>query len=146
MTTSFEHGMDQIDDVVDVTVKGQLLIEEAITRLVDQYLAQPEYLSDASLRFYQKSSLARALCRGKDKSGEWTLMHAINALRNTLAHALESEERQRRVARVRRTYFKEAPDGPDKEALRDASDAVVIRAACVHCIRFIASLQTDAAH
>ena len=140
----FEEKMQAVDDVVHVLVKGHLLIEEALTRVIEPHLFHPEYLSDASLRFYQKSSIARALCLRKDKLGEWTLMHAINALRNTLAHKLQSEERDKRVARVRRTYFKEAPDSPDVAALREASDATVIVAACAHCVGFLASLESDA--
>lgn len=140
----FEEEMQAVDEVVHVLVKGHLLIEEALTRVIELHLFHPEYLSDASLRFYQKSSIARALCLRKDKPGEWTLMHAINALRNTLAHKLQSEEREKRVARVRRTYFKEAPDGSDIEALREASDAAVIAAACAHCAGFLATFESDA--
>jgi hypothetical protein len=132
----------EFDEVVHVLLKGHLLIEAALTRVIEQHLFHPEYLSDASLRFYQKSSIARALCLRKDKRGEWTLMHALNALRNTLAHKLQSEEREKRVARVRRTYFKEAPDGAEKETLREASDAAVIAAACAHCAGFLATFES----
>jgi hypothetical protein len=139
----FEEEMQAVDDVVHVLAKGHLLIEEALTRVIELHLVHPEYLSDASLRFYQKSSIARALCLHKDKLGEWTLMHAINALRNTLAHKLQSEEREKRVARVRRTYFKEAPDGSDIATLTEASDSAVIAAACAHCARFLYTLESD---
>lgn len=140
----FEEEMESVDEVVHVLMKGHLLIEETLTRIIEQHLFHPEWLSDASLRFYQKSSIARSLCLRRHKLGEWTLMHALNALRNTLAHKLQSEERERRVARVRRTYFKEAPDSPEKDRLRDASDAAVIKAACAHCAGFLALFESDA--
>ncbi len=130
-----------IDDVVRELTDGHLLIEEAISRFVEQNLPHPAYLSDASLRFYQKSTLARALCPADPLAGEWTLIHAINALRNSLGHALHSPERDKRVARVRRTFFKETPDTPARAALQDAPDAEVIAAACAHCLAFICALE-----
>lgn len=140
----FEEEIDSVDELVHVLTKGHLLIEETLTRIIEQHLFHPQYLSDASLRFYQKSSIARSLCLRRDKLGEWMLMHALNALRNTLAHKLQSEEREKRVARVRRTYFKETPDGPEKDRLKDASDAAVIKAACAHCAGFLALFESDA--
>lgn len=140
----FEEEMESVDEVVHALLKGHLLIEEMLTRIIEQHLFHPEYLFDASLRFYQKSSIARSLCLRKDKLGEWTLMHALNALRNTLAHKLQSEERERRVARARRAYFKEAPDGRENDRLKDASDAAVIKAACAHCAGFLALFESDA--
>lgn len=140
----FEEEMESVDEIVHVLMKGHLLIEETLTSIIEQHLFHPEWLSDASLRFYQKSSIARSLCLRRDKLGEWTLMHALNAVRNTLAHKLQSGEREKRVARVRRTYFKEAPDGPEKDRLKDASDAAVIKAACAHCAGFLALFESDA--
>jgi hypothetical protein len=140
----FQDELDSIDEVVEVLVKGHLLIEAAITRIVEMHLRHPEFLSDASLRFYQKSTIARSFFPGEDALSDWHLIHAVNALRSTLSHALRSAERDKRVARVRRTFFKEAPDGPLKESLRDASDAQVIAAACAHCMAFLSGFESEA--
>lgn len=131
----------EVDNVVRELVHGHLLMEEAITRFVEQHLSHPHYFSDASLRFYQKSTLARSLCPGNPEAAEWLLIHAINALRNTLAHALRSEERDKRVARVRRTFFKETSETPERAALQDATDEAVVKAACAHCLAFLHALE-----
>lgn len=130
-----------VDDVVRELVHGHLLMEEAITAFVEQHLSHPYYFSDASLRFYQKSTIARALCPGDPQAGEWLLVHAINALRNTLGHALHSPERDKRVARIRRTFFKETQGAPGPTALQEAPDAEVMKAACAHCLAFLRSLE-----
>lgn len=131
----------EVDDAVRELVHGHLLMEEAITRFVEHHLSHPAYFSDASLRFYQKSTIARALCPGDPLAGEWMLIHAINALRNTLGHALRSPERDKRVARVRRTFFKETPGTPERDALQDVSDEEVVKAACAHCLAFVRALE-----
>jgi len=136
----FDRDAAGLDDVIQVLLKGHQLIEEAITRFVESHLVHPEHLSDASLRFYQKSTLARALCHDRNQAAEWTLIHAINALRNTVGHASRSLERDKRLARVRRIFFKEAPEGLQQALIQDPSEADIISAACGKSLTFLDGL------
>ncbi|MEA3195499.1 MAG: hypothetical protein QOD26_3832 [Betaproteobacteria bacterium] len=127
-----------IDEVAETLAKGHLLIEAALTGFIERRLVHGTHLADASLRFYQKSAIARALCRHQDESAVWTLMHALNALRNTLGHRLRSEERDRRMTRVHRTWLK-----VHGTLENEPPDAFVVQAACTHCLAFLTALSND---
>jgi hypothetical protein len=139
----FQQEMESVDEVVHVLLKGHLLIEEALTRIIEQYLFHRQHLSDARLTFKQKMTLCRALCLRKHELGEWELIGAINALRNEVAHRLSSPEREKKLARVKELYFKEATEitGPDE--VRKKPDSVVLFYACAHCAGFLASYESD---
>src|SRR5688572_30754256 len=104
----FREEMASIDEVAHVLLKGHLLLEEAISLILDQYVFHREHVANARLSFHQKSLLARALCLRKDRLGEWEVIAAINALRNDLAHKLNSPGRGSKLATVKELYFREA--------------------------------------
>jgi len=84
----FRQEMESVDEVAHVLLKGHLLLEEALSAIIDQYVFHREHLTQARLTFAQKILLARSLCLRKNMLGEWELIAAINALRNDLAHRL----------------------------------------------------------
>lgn len=82
------------DPMVSAALKGHLLIEESLNRLLAGLARAPEHIDQAALRlsFHQKQKLVRAF--GPPAEGEtavWRLIELLNALRNDLAHTLESE-------------------------------------------------------
>src|SRR5262249_34301048 len=119
----FRAEMANVDVVAQVLLKGHLLLEEAICRIMDQYVFHREHLADARLSFHQKALIARSLCLRKNRFGEWDLLNAINSLRNDLAHRLNSQEREKKLAAVKDIYAREA--GEVWEGIK-GSDALIV--------------------
>lgn len=144
-TKRFQEEMSHIDPVTHVLLKGHLLIEETLVRILEQHVFHREHLPETRLTFNQKMLLCRAFCLRKNRLGEWELVAALNTLRNDLAHRLSSEERARKVQRVKDIYFREAAGYEGIEEVKKEDDAVVVMNACAHCEGFLRSFEADAA-
>jgi hypothetical protein len=99
--------MRHIDELALVVLKGHLVLEEQLERILSKFLFHPEYLEKANLRFAQKVALARSISLDEQANSIWELLLAVNALRNELAHALHPEKRQRKFDRVKSLYIAE---------------------------------------
>lgn len=140
----FSEEMLVVDDTVHTLLKGHLLIEEALARIIDQYAFHREHLADARLSFATKVHVCRALCLRKNNLGEWELIEALNALRNVVAHTLRSPQRERKFNKVKELYLREAADMPGVEEVRGRSETDVVLLACGHCLGFLSNFEGDA--
>lgn len=140
----FREEMERVDELAHILLKGHLLIEESLTRILDQYFFHREYVGEARLTFSQKMNLARSLCLRKCAFGEWDLIASINSLRNELAHRLQSPEREKRFAKVKAIYLREIAEFTELVALVKAqADANVLMNAMAHCTSFLAAFEGD---
>ena len=140
----FQNHMRYVDEVAMVVLKGHLLIEEALTRIIEKFIFHPEHLEEAKLSFYQKVHLSRSLCLRKNQFKIWELMLRINSLRNELSHALESDERNRKFERVKTMYLEEMPSSEKSENPKEQPDHIVASYACALCAGFLSSFESDA--
>ena len=140
----FENEMSSLDPVTHVVLKGHLILEERLGRILEAHLFHPEHTEDARLSFNDKMCLCRSLCLRKNRLGEWELIAAVNGLRNELAHNLESTKRQRKIDRVKEIYFREAAGLDLLNEIKARSDAEIIKSACGHCEGFLTSFERDA--
>ncbi len=101
-----------IDRVALVTLKGHLVIEEALMAIIDTFVFHPEELDATNLTSHAKVALARSLFLDENKNSMWELLLALNTLRNEMAHAIDSPKRAHRTNRVKALYRKEQP-GPE---------------------------------
>lgn len=139
----FEHEMGAVDEMVHVLLKGHLLLEEALALIVDQLAFHREHVDNARLSFAQKTHIARSVCLRKNTLGEWELIAAINALRNDLAHRLNSPDRERRLGKVKELYFREAAGFPRLDSVKRLPDHELVFGACAHCAGFLATCAAD---
>jgi hypothetical protein len=77
--------MPQQDDLSLIVLKGHLLIEERLERVLQAAFPNPEHLDAMKLQFARKVQLCRAVSRGVSDSTAWSLINCINVLRNNLA-------------------------------------------------------------
>lgn len=94
-----------VDELSLIVLKGHLILEEQLDRILSTLVFHSDHLLGANLRFVQKVSLARSVSLDEDNNPIWDLILAINTLRNELSHALESGRRQSRVERVKALYL-----------------------------------------
>ena len=139
----FKREMESVDDVVHVLLKGHLLLEEAMSEILDQYIFHREHVDEARLSFAQKMYLSRALCLRKNNFGEWALIAAINTLRNDLAHQLNSSSREKKLAKVKELYCREAAGFDRIEQVKKETDIIILFNACAHCAGFLATFLAD---
>jgi hypothetical protein len=74
-------------DFTLVVLKGHLLVEESVNRLLAVLLPVPEAIEGANLRFHQKLCLIRALIPARIYPVD--AAEKLNTLRNRLAHHLD---------------------------------------------------------
>lgn len=67
-------------------LKGHLLIEEQVNRLIEQGMRDTRYLKEARLSSLQKIKVAQAMTGTKCFEREWSFIESLNSIRNKLAH------------------------------------------------------------
>lgn len=139
----FQQEMASVDEVAHVLLKGHLLIEESLVRIVEQYLFHREHLAEARLSFHQKMTLCQALCLRKNAYGEWDLISSINSLRNEIAHQLNSATRNTKMSRTKEIFFREAAAFKGIDEIKKESDAGILLKACALCSGFLATFEAD---
>lgn len=94
-----------ISDSILFTIKGHLIVEENLRDLVGLHFLNPEFLRQGNFGFNQILSIAKAIFfdiskQDVDITSVWEALHAINALRNALAHQLEPDDVSHRFDRL----------------------------------------------
>jgi hypothetical protein len=109
------------NDLALVVLKGHLLLEEHVNRLLALLVYKPEAIEAANLRFYQKLCLLRALA----PEGSHRVVDAaekLNTLRNRLAHHLDYPQIEAQVrdflSLCEEPEDPEGPGDPKREAMR----------------------------
>lgn len=139
---AFKEHLLEVDEVALVTLKGHLLIEASLDRIIELMFFHPEHVSNARLSFFQKMNIARAFCLRKDDEGTWKAIADINSLRNEIAHNLKGEKLARKIAEVRHFFIAEFA-GIQGDHLKDAPDQNIIMFACAACTGFLSEFESD---
>lgn len=137
-----EHFIEQIkhiDELAMVIIKGHLVIEQVLTRIIGKYVHHSNHIPDR-LNFAQLVSLARSMSLDEADNSMWNLILAVNALRNKVAHSLESQERQKAYKRLKVTYHAEIDDGSPPE---DEESHHLALMAMAHCLGFLQSFESE---
>lgn len=80
--------LDKTDDPILVILRGHLLVEERLRRILARLSRAPEELKAARLSFHQILCLCRAVIARHDEP-TWGFMERLNEVRNRIAHHLE---------------------------------------------------------
>lgn len=92
----FAH-LPKTNDLTLLALKGHLLVEEVLEEIIHAYCLQPSHLEGVDIRFQVKAKLARALIGDILPDSMWTMVDALNSIRNDLAHKLESQKLKAKV-------------------------------------------------
>lgn len=95
--TRFMEHLPRDGDVELSVLKGHLLVEEALTRLIAQSFNNPDYLPDAGLKFSQKVVLAKAVDKLDHQIWIWGALDRLNKARNALSHLLDDKKLEQRI-------------------------------------------------
>ena len=84
--------LPETDDITLITLKGHLIIEEALYSIVSSHCNFPKYIDDARLSFSQLSNIAKALISLPLHQTMFPAILKLNKLRNNLAHNISSDK------------------------------------------------------
>jgi hypothetical protein len=111
------HFPRRSNDLTLVVLKGHLLLEEIVNRLLSALVREPKAIEGANLRFRQKLCMIRALLPEARGAGLYDAAEKLNTLRNKLAHHLDYPEIEAQV----RDFLSlcEEPEDPEEPDNRD---------------------------
>jgi hypothetical protein len=93
----YDEHMPDTDDLALIVLKGHLLVEEMLVELSHLLLPNAAFLDEANLRFHQLAHIIRAAEPTKPHDNSWSLILALNSLRNELVHNLEPPKLEKRL-------------------------------------------------
>jgi hypothetical protein len=102
--------LNAVDGTALVVLKGHLLIEQELDKILKTFVFHPKFFGLAKLRFAQKIALARSISLDESENSMWSLALNINSLRNDLAHSLHSSKRARKIESVLSSLKREAAE------------------------------------
>ena len=133
----------KIDELRLSVLKGHLLMEEALDGFIQAAVCHPEQINHVNMNFHTKAHLAIALGCERDKDEMWSVVWAINQLRNKIAHKLDSDEIDAKVKFLRSTYVAALEPVPAEHAKTQA-EKDMIDSACAVCVGFLGQLTSEA--
>jgi hypothetical protein len=139
----FREQMQHVDEVAQIVLKGHLLLEEQLERIIGTFVFHPKYIQDADLSFARKLAVARSMSLDEHCNSVWDLIVAINALRNELAHSLDGERRQRKLERLKSLYFAEIADPDLVESDRSGPDHHIVSQAVALALGFLGPFEEE---
>ena len=92
----YDH-LNLTDDGIEVLLKGHLLIENILQRILEESSVEPDMMEKAKLGFHKKVIIVRALHGDKCKPWVWECVLETNVVRNRLAHYLENPGIEERI-------------------------------------------------
>jgi hypothetical protein len=133
-----------VDPLIQVVLRGHLLLEERLNATLKHSLYNPELFEKMNLNFHHKLLFARAFSVSLRAEGVWDLIAAINALRNSIAHSLDGEQRQKKFDAVKTIYLRELDDPELRAEDRDEPDHLLFLKAFALCEGYLRQVEDDA--
>jgi hypothetical protein len=131
------------DETVMVILKGHLLVEEHLNRILCLQLSRPAEIEKAGLKFSQRLHLVKALATADRPF--WDLIGSLNSLRNQLAHSLARETRANRIQVFLKQYFALDKSPEAAEIIQNAPEHVALARGIGFCLGLLAGYEEDIA-
>lgn len=103
------------DPLLTIVLKGHLLAEERLNRLLVLFAKAPGHLPN-NLRFHQKLRVVRANAPlAMSDARVWDLLDALNSIRNQMAHSLDPSKIEAHARALWTKYGPDTPFGPEPD-------------------------------
>ena len=94
-----------VKDPTVIILRGHLLIEDLLDRLIAAGLNNAHSIQNARLTFFQKLCIARGIIGSSNEDDMWKPIEVLNKLRNTISHNLPDEAMSKRLDPVLAAIF-----------------------------------------
>ena len=84
------HLLRHLSEFNHIALKGHLLVDESLARIIAQHCRSASVLDDVRMSFYVKSKLARALVGDPQHAALWGLIWRLYLIYIDVAHKTES--------------------------------------------------------
>ena len=84
---------------IEIVLKGHLLIENLLERILKKSSQNPEKITTANLSFHKLACIVQAIFESKCGLWVWNAIFELNTIRNILAHNLEISEIDEKIDR-----------------------------------------------
>jgi hypothetical protein len=131
------------DDLSLIVLKGHLLLEEVIERVIALGVPHPEFVGQLRLTAFQKAQIARSMCWADHTDEAWQLIEALNTLRNDLAHHLDPPRLETKVKSLLEQFARLYAGASDAATRSSAPVPDQLRSAIALALGFLFSLESD---
>jgi hypothetical protein len=138
-----EERVNKFNALMLAVLKGHLIIEQAMDELLRASFFHPDHVREDRFSFAQKARMCRSMSLVENKDGLWTVLSAVNKLRNQIAHSLDADEIQKKMDKLRKVFLSTLT-AKQAASLEGQPDDFVAQSACVLCAGFLTMLQGDA--
>jgi hypothetical protein len=97
--------LPMVKDPTVIILRGHLLIEDLLDRLIAANLKNAHFIQDARLTFFQKLCLAKGIVGSSNEDSTWKSVEELNKLRNMISHNLPDETMCKKLDPVLRAFF-----------------------------------------
>jgi hypothetical protein len=97
--------LPMVKDPTVIILRGHLLIEDLLDRLISANLRNTHAIQNARLTFFQKLCLAQGIIGSSNEDGKWKAIKELNKLRNMISHNLPDETMAKSLDPVLDAFF-----------------------------------------
>jgi hypothetical protein len=121
-------------------LKGHLLIEECLTKIIYEFIFHRKFIEKIQLNFYSKVMFARSMSLSQQNNSTWTIVSNINELRNKIAHSLSSEDTKKAMEKLQNSFNEEAnKQGVKQKGWEDGASLIGANRVMAYCVGFLES-------
>lgn len=140
---AMEERVKKYNALMLAVVKGHMAIEQAIDGFLEVSVFHPEHVRENRFNFSHKLQVCRSMSLKQNEDRLWSVIWAANALRNEIAHDVQTDEIHKKMDRLRRVYL-EVLTPQQAEGVKDLPDDKIAESACYLSAGFLASMEGDA--
>lgn len=127
------------DDTAVIILKGHLLVEEHLGRILDVGLPHPERIEKERFRYLQLLHIVRSLAPQDHPA--FDLIITLNALRNHLAHSLAADKRRQKVQQFLDQFLALGPPAESIAIVKGGVEVNAVACAIGFCLGFLAAFE-----
>lgn len=109
--------MEPSPDLIVVILRGHLLVEEMLRRILQKHAVDPAALEDARLTFFQVLRMVQAIAAHPGRVDLWKELEQLNRIRNILAHQSEPTDIEKTVDAFLEDFTQRPASTPEERAL-----------------------------
>ncbi len=133
---------EEIDESSIIVIKGHLLIEESLNKIIETFVHHSEIIQKARFSFSQKIVIAKSMSLSQSNNSIWTIIEKLNTLRNDFAHRLSSSTRQDKIEKLIELLKTEIGDKEDGNI--DLTDQNTALGSVIGlCLGFLSSFEEE---
>ena len=141
---AFRKQLEHVDDFIQTVLNAHLEVEGQLEKFLDRIFFHPEYIEDGRLQFFNKVHVARAYTTESHNAPEWSMMLALNTIRNKVAHRSRNKVLEINMVELTKSLAK-THSSRDRASIKNLSHKDVVVYSPAICSGFLLILEEQLA-